>query len=162
MDWREAFISQAQSDFDLLQSLSRGNVAYAHRLHYLQMSAEKLAKAVLTAPAAKAPPEASHAVLVRMLQTLKGQPGIRRALGFDEASVFRAYIDSLLDLAGRIEQLAPALAKFTQPNPEYPWRDHGAGDIVAPCGYDFPEFDPTNPKLAKMHDLIRQLLRVYS
>lgn len=63
------------------------------------------------------------AFLVRLMQTLKGRPMVRRQLRFEDAIVFKQYIDSLLDLADRVERLAPRAAGTSQPNPEYPWGD---------------------------------------
>lgn len=160
MDWHRAFLEQARSDHAVLRRLSRLPVEDCHRLHYLQMVSEKLAKAMLTRPGGGSPPAASHAVLVRMLQVLKARPDLRRQLGFSDAASFKSYIDSLLDLAGKIEGLAPALAGFTQPNAEYPWQDPGASEVQVPARYDFPEFDPRTPRMIKIHQLIEDLLRI--
>jgi hypothetical protein len=160
VDWHEAFLEQARSDQHILDRLAHPAVEYCHRLHYLQMVAEKLAKSLLTPPGSAAAPPMSHAAFVRMLQVLKGRPEIRRQLGFDDPVCFKQYIDSLLDLAGRIEALAPAQAGLTQSNPEYPWKDPDTLEIHAPCRFDFPSFDPRAPKMAKIHQLIRILLRI--
>jgi hypothetical protein len=56
--------------------------------------------------------------------------------------------------------LAPALAGFTQPNPEYPWRDLRSNSVVVPADYPFPEFDPGDPKVQKLTELVRKLLRI--
>ncbi|GMV98801.1 MAG: hypothetical protein AMXMBFR83_31490 [Phycisphaerae bacterium] len=133
---------------------------YCHRLHYLQMVAEKLAKSMLTPPGSREAPPSSHSAFVRMLQVLKTRPEVRRQLGFEEAAQFKRYIDSLLALAARIEGLAPAQAGLIRPNPEYPWRDPPTGQIHAPARFDFPEFDPRDARLIKLHGLIRDLLRI--
>ena len=159
MLWREAFLAQARSDYAILLKLNQPTVDYSHRLHYLQMAVEKLAKGLLSDPAGTDPPEPSHAVVVRMLQVLKSRPDIRKSLGYSDAAIFKRYIDSLLGIGRQIEQLAPALAGFTQPNPEYPWRDLMFSSVLVPANYSFPEFDPGDPKVQKLTDLIRRLLR---
>ena len=118
MGWREAFLAQARSDHAIFFRLNDANVEYCHRLHYLQMACEKLAKGFLTPLSSATPPEPTHAVLVRMLQVLKTRPDVRRRLGFQDAARFRNYINSLLEVADKIEKLAPDLAGFSQPNPE--------------------------------------------
>jgi hypothetical protein len=137
VDWHDAFLEQAKSDHAILGRLAHPAVEYCHRLHYLQMTAEKLAKSLLTPPGSAAPPPTSHAVFVRMLQVLKARPEIRRQLGFDDAARFRSYINSLLDLAGRIETLAPAQAGLAHPNPEYPWKDLSTHQIQCPPALAF-------------------------
>lgn len=124
------------------------------------MVAEKLAKCLLTPPGSASPPSTSHAGFVRMLQILKARPEIRRQLGFDDAARFKRYIDSLLDVASKIEALAPALAGLTQPNPEYPWEDLNTHVIQVPARFSFPEFDPKRPKMAKIHQLVETLLHI--
>ncbi len=162
MDWHDAFLSQARSDYVILGRLADPAVEYCHRLHYLQMVAEKLAKSLLTPAGSSVPPPMSHAAFVRMLQVLKARPEIRRQLGFDDASRFKRYIDSLLDLASRIEALAPAQARLAKPNPEYPWEDLSTHQIQVPARFGFPEFDPRNPRMIKIYELIRDLLRIAS
>ena len=78
MGWHESYLTQARSEFSILRKLGRPDVEYCHRLHYLQMIAEKLAKAMLTPPGSLTPAPTSHAMFVRMLQVLKSRPEIRR------------------------------------------------------------------------------------
>lgn len=160
MTWREAFLRQARSEHQLLRRLNDPEVEYSHRLHYLQMVAEKLAKGFQCDPDAKDPPPTTHNAFVRLLQTFKGRPDLRKQLGYTDASVFRAFIDSLLGLAAQIERLAPSLAG-TQPNPEYPWVD-SSGDVIAPVDFEFPLFDPRDPKMIKMERLLDALVRIAS
>jgi hypothetical protein len=160
MGWHEAYLEQARSEHSILRRLGAPDVEYCHRLHYLQMVGEKLAKAMLTPPGSASPAPTKHTAFVRMLQVLKTRPEIRRQLGYREAGVFKGYIDSLLVLAGKIERLSPDQAGLDRPNPEYPWRDSAANQIRAPAGYDFPEFDPRDPRMIKIHRLVGKLLRI--
>lgn len=160
MGWHDAYLTQARSDHAVLRKLSGPDVDYCHRLHYMQMVTEKLAKAMLTSPGSAAPAPTSHTMLVRMLQVLKARPEIRRQLGYADASVFKAYVDSLLDLADRIQRLSPDQAGLTQPNPEYPWESMATHQVTAPADYAFPEFDPRDPKMIKIDRLVGDLLRL--
>lgn len=163
MTWREAFLLQARSDHALWDRLITWRVTTCHQLHYFQMVTEKLAKTWLTAPTATNAPATSHKAFVRMLQVLKSRPEVRKRLGYTSAAVFSGYIDSLLGLANRIEELAPALAGLSQPNPEYPWRDAGTGAIHAPAEFQFAELDrATRPQMAKLEKLVRALLDIIS
>jgi hypothetical protein len=47
MSWREAFLRQAHSDYAMVLHLNEPSVSYCHRLHFLQMAAEKLGKALM-------------------------------------------------------------------------------------------------------------------
>jgi hypothetical protein len=158
MSWREAFLRQAQSDNQVRRRLNTPEIENSHRLHYLQMVAEKLAKAGLTNPGTVDPPKASHNAFVRFLQTLKGQKNIQRQLGYKHRKAFSHFVDSLLPQAAKIERLAPQAAGTTLPNPEYPWRDPKTGAITAPADYDFPEFDPSRSEMLRIEKMIDQLL----
>lgn len=158
MSWRNAFMDQARSDGDILAVLTEANAAYCHRLHYLQMSAEKISKALLTDEHDTHPPESIHSAFVKCLQTIKVQPHFARHCGYPDKSQFKRFIDSLLPLARQIEKLAPSSAGRTHPNPEYPWQDAN-GLVRVPCEYDFPEFAPSSAQMIKITRLLDQLLK---
>ncbi|MGA6980922.1 MAG: hypothetical protein WCC95_04355 [Candidatus Sulfotelmatobacter sp.] len=46
-DWARAYAKQALSDLDAREKLESAGVHKCHRLHFLQMAAEKLCKAYL-------------------------------------------------------------------------------------------------------------------
>jgi hypothetical protein len=160
MDWRDAFFVQAQSDYRVLKVLNQRRLEACHQLHYLQMTAEKLAKGFLARPGDTQPPPTVHSAFVRMLQVLKGRPDVRRRLGYARADVFTAYIDSLLPLAHKIERLAPALAGLRQPNPEYPWQSRPEAPVIAPARFGFPDFMPTSVLMARLFNLLSSLLDI--
>lgn len=163
MSWRSAFFHQAASDRAIGKMLNRQRAPYCHQLHYLQMAAEKLAKAYLSTFDATTPPPATHGVIVRLLQVIKQRPDVRRRLGYEnQANLFNKFIDSLLPLAHRIEQLAPSVAMIHTPNPEYPWLDRSIGQVLAPVDYHFPDLRPADPAMRKMAILIDGLLRVFT
>jgi hypothetical protein len=124
------------------------------------MVTEKLAKALLTKPGSDTPAPPSHVLFVRTLQLLKWRPDVWRSLGYTRAEGFRRYIDSLLDLARKIERLSPDQAGFGQPNPGYPWRDPAKNQVLAPVEYEFAEFDLRDVKMMKIDRLIQDLLRL--
>jgi len=160
MDWREAFFCQARSENKIMTLLNARGVEYSHQLHYIQMVTEKLAKGFLAKAGRAEWQQTSHAAFVTMLRTIKGRPDVRTQLGYKDSQSFNRYIDSLLPLADKIEKLAPALAGTTRPNPEYPWKDRGSSDVLVPAGFAFPEFDPSDPVMVKLMNLIRQLLHI--
>jgi hypothetical protein len=160
MSWRSAFLAQARSDNAVRKLLNRERVEYAHQLHYLQMVAEKLAKGFMTPESAADPPDFSHGAIVRFLQILKGRPEMRRQLGYADRATFRSFINSLLPFVESVERLAPSHAGKTQPNPEYPWQPTPADEVVVPCEFDFPAFNPTDPKIIKFTELLESLLRI--
>jgi hypothetical protein len=159
LSWRSAFFAQAASDNAVRVQLNASSVAYSHRLHYLQMVTEKLSRGYAISPRASAPPARTHKAFVRFLQSLKSVEHVQRSLGFDDVARFRMYIDSLLDLADRIERLAPNFAGYVAPNPEYPWWNPSTGEVFAPCESPFELFDPTSPKMVKLERIIDALLR---
>ncbi|MFB3890848.1 MAG: hypothetical protein ACE15C_02365 [Phycisphaerae bacterium] len=158
MGWHEAYLVQARSEYAVLKKLGDLNVEYSHRLHYLQMLTEKLSKAMQTPPGKRAPAPMTHVMFVQMLQALINWPEMRRRLGYDRPSVFREYTRSLLDVARSIERLSPDIAGLTQPNPEYPWEDRGANRVWAPAEFDFQQFDPKAPRMAKIAKLVDDLI----
>jgi hypothetical protein len=159
MTWRSAFLSQAQSDNAVRKVLNRANAPYCHQLHFLQMSAEKLAKGWMASANSNRAPEPTLAAIVRCMQVIKGRPDTRRQLGYSHYESFAAFIDSLLPFADRIERLAPRF-DTNEPNPEYPWRPTRSDDVIAPCEYNFDEFNPDRPQVIKFVDLLESLLKI--
>lgn len=47
-DWRSSYLTQAKADYAIFRLLEKENSPLCHRLHYLQMTTEKLAKGLLT------------------------------------------------------------------------------------------------------------------
>lgn len=155
MSWKEGYLQQAKSDYETYRILTANKVKICHRLHYLQMASEKLAKSFMCRGSQR-PTRLTHYVLVRFLQTTKKQPGISRLMN-DNQSVYCSYIDGLLEIAKRVEDLAPSGGDFCKLNPEYPWED-AFGVVQIPAKYDFHEFRPTD--LVKLQTLIDNLFRI--
>ena len=133
--WDRAFLEQARSDWDAREIVRSKPCAACHELHYLQMAAEKLGKAVLLRSGT--PPDevnSTHKTFVRFLKVAPRHPGLQEASG-KSARQLREYVATLSPIADQIERLAPALAQ-SGPNAEYPWRTP-SGAIVAPASYEF-------------------------
>jgi hypothetical protein len=157
MNWRDGYLRQAESDYRIYSDLNQRRAPLCHRLHYLQMASEKLAKSFLCHKRHK-PYRKTHYALARFLKSTKRHPAIPRLLGYGNYHLaYAAYIDSLLNVAERFENLAPVGGNYDKLNPEYPWQD-GFGKIQVPVDYPFTEFAVTD--FAKMQNLITSLLRI--
>lgn len=160
MSWKEAFLLQAESDYQvfLFFNRSRTPIPICQQLHYLQMSTEKLAKA-LSCPAGNKPPKTTHAALGRFLRISKGWPELRRSLGYgSDYNAFVSYIDSVLPLAEKIEALAPVGNRLDMPNAEYPWINT-ENKIIAPVEYRFKDIWEDVAGINKLKTLIANLFR---
>jgi hypothetical protein len=157
MTWRDAYLRQAQSDYEIYSYLNGHRAATCHRLHYLQMASEKLAKSFLCSGNQK-PYKKTHYALVRFLKTTKRHPNVSRLLGYcSNHPAYCAYVDGLMDTAKRVEDLAPVGGNHDKLNPEYPWWDCSRA-IQVPADYAFTEFPVTD--LAKMQTLLTSLFRI--
>lgn len=159
MTWAEAFRRQAASDYQVFKQFSAAGsrVAVCHRLHFLQMATEKLAKSFLVGDSSE-PPRQTHQALVTFLRVVSSRPEIRVRLKFgNDPKQFRAYINKLVPLAARIEDLAPAGGKTGRSNPEYPWLN-SQQQVVCPADYRFPEFAPN--EITRVAAFTESLLRI--
>jgi hypothetical protein len=159
MTWAEAFLLQACSDYAIFKSLSQSPATpECHRLHYLQMATEKLAKhhACL---GTNGPPKKTHAALVSLLRQIPNMPQMRQMMGYSRnPGGFTAYIKSLLPVATLIEELAPVGGELHRLNAEYPWED-GKGTLLCPHAYSYPEFRKMQPQFLKFLKLMDQLFQ---
>ncbi len=137
-DWACAYARQGASDFQVYNELARGHIPVCHRLHYLQMACEKLAKARLFLD--KSVPEAalrtSHIALVKFVDAYYSSPQLRQAYREKNAQL-TGVRKKVRNIAREIEKLAPAVDQVRSPsNAEYPW-ESGAR-LIVPCDYDYP------------------------
>lgn len=134
--WAEAYLEQARSDWEAYQLIVGSACVDCHGLHYLQMTAEKLGKAVLLRSGGDlGHVVTTHKAFVRFLQVASRNPGLRRSLEIN-ARQLQEYVKEILPVADQIERLAPALAN-NGPNAEYPW-EMPSRQVVAPAAYIFP------------------------
>lgn len=160
MDERQrAFWDQASSDHAMFRLLSEHDQPVCHKLHFLQMCAEKLAKAYFFGTLT--PPDLdSHAVIVKFLRAIASGSEIRKAFGIDPRRAFKAHVESMLPLAEALERLAPALAG-DGPNPEYPWPRHNP--VIAPVNHSFALWQMLQtPKGRRFLQFLDQLLNTFS
>ena len=149
MDWRTAYLTQAKSDYDMLLKLIREEAPLCHRLHYLQMTTEKMAKGFLTQRGGSRYPK-THDAFRRFVQITGGRPEFRAASHYKQAGPFSAYIMSLHNIAQKVENLSPEGGDH--PNPEYPWEEKGT--ILLPTEYTFDDLALENPKMVKLLQFI--------
>lgn len=159
MNWRDAFFVQAWSDYQIFLKLNTPQCPMCHKLHYLQMTTEKLAKGFLCHfSGGDAPAKKTHIVFSQFLKVSKSRKSFKEQLGYSGNSMaYNSYVDSLMPLAEKIEKLAPIGRNFDQVNPEYPWKDH-EGNIRCPAKYNFPSFDHNG--LGDIYRLISRLFYV--
>lgn len=151
------YLEQARSDFRVYGALDGQSAC--HRLHYLQMCAEKLGKAYFWRTGR--PPKRSHAYFVKFLRAIASRDEVGKALGIGPSDHWEACIRELLPLASALENLAPDLAG-DGPNPEYPWPP--LRPMNAPVSYDFPlwrEFRQPRGRGHKFLDILQRILDTF-
>lgn len=137
----EAFLAQAISDFrvfELLLQQNRDEVPGCHPGHFLQMSMEKLAKAALQR--AGHDPGNTHEAFSLLRYHLKRRD-VARALGYQNFSTFRDFLDRSTALFQHVEALHPDVPRNAGgPNVEYPWEARDASLLLswqAPADQEF-------------------------
>jgi hypothetical protein len=143
-EWSNAYAHQAKADLMTYQALEglRSEAVFGwsipacHKLQFLQMACEKLAKAHLctrgTAPASL---QGSHAYISKTLPVVIRQEMIAVNLRGNSA---KNLVSAASRLAQEIELLAPSVRRAGQrpDNCEYPWED-AHGRIHAPLSWSF-------------------------
>jgi hypothetical protein len=159
-DWASAYAKQALSDLDAREKLESRGADKCHRLHFLQMAAEKLCKAYLTASNGHNKIRKTHAYIERNLPIIARN--FYRAA--NNAGIPAWEISEIRKIARQVEVLAPACddGGTRQDNSEYPWED-AQGDVRVPSEYNFPNLDdgPTNKAIVKLIRLIRTAADAY-
>ncbi|MFQ5633441.1 MAG: hypothetical protein ACE5I1_32135 [bacterium] len=157
--WANAFLQQAQSDWQMWQHIRDQKLPACHALHYLQMTSEKLGKAFLIAGGNITPQKAaaSHVAFTRFLQVASRNPALQKLLHMTPKQL-RAHIKSMLPIAESIERLTPSLAKGG-PNVEYPWESPDKS-IQIPVNYTFPAIlkfrESPGMNLLKMVNIVQE------
>jgi hypothetical protein len=154
--WASAYLEQARSDWDARKLITENACAACHELHYLQMTTEKLGKAVLLRSGVNLDNvNTTHKTFVRFLRVAARNPSLRQAFQFNVRQL-QTYVKEVLPVADQIERLAPALA-HDGPNAEYPW-ETPSGEVKVPASYAFPVTEelkgPQGRKLLKLVDFI--------
>lgn len=152
-DWARGYAKQALSDLDVREVLAHENVAKCHRLHFLQMAAEKTCKAYLTMANGHENVRKTHAYVVRNLPIIARQ---FYSLSNNNNDISRWEMSEIKRLAHEIEVLAPACDQgdARKDNSEYPWRDE-KGKVRTPCEYNFPKINDGDRTIIRLIRLIR-------
>jgi len=162
--WARGYAHQALSDLRARETLVNARAEKCHRLHFLQMAAEKVCKAHLLA-AARGPDSVreirrSHAYIAGPLPQIA-----RHFYGKlnDNNEISRWEISEIKRLAREIQLLAPACKEgdVREDNSEYPW-EGAKGDICIPCEYSFPNLDDGNRAIIRLINLIRAAAATFS
>ncbi len=146
IDWRRAYFIQATSDYKVLLLMLRSeDVNLCHKLHYLQMATEKMAKGFLTRQNGSMFPK-THDALVGFMRQARLNAALQGICGIGDKKSYIAYIQALSPLAQTIEDLSPEGTPHA--NPEYPWEV--GGKIEIPSEFDFPSINLSEIKMQKM------------
>lgn len=159
-DWARSYARQALSDLGAREVLVLGKAEKCHRLHFLQMAAEKTCKAHLTIANGHESVRRSHAYVKRNL------PIVARhvyAMMNDDSRITAWEMSEVRRLAREIELLAPACddGDVRRDNSEYPWED-GKGNVCTPCEYSFPNIDDGSRGIIRLIRLMRTACEAYS
>lgn len=156
--WANAYLEQARSDWETREVVSENGCGVCHELHYLQMAAEKLGKAVLLRSGNPLDSvKKTHKTFVRFLKVASKNPSLRQTFGYN-AHQLQAYVKGIEPIADQIERLAPALSG-EGPNAEYPW-ETPRKEVVAPVSHTFPIMgDLRRPQGRKLLKLVSVIIR---
>lgn len=159
-DWARGYAKQALSDLRAREALVQTNAERCHRLHFLQMAAEKTCKAHLSKANRRDKVRKSHACVERILPIIARQ---FYAVMNNNNQIARWEISQIRHLAHEIEVLAPACddGDVRRDNSEYPWEDR-KGEIRIPCEYGFPNIDDGARTIIRLIRLIRTASESYS
>jgi hypothetical protein len=157
-DWARGYAKQSLSDLDAREALVRARIVKCHRLHFLQMAAEKACKAYLIAGGKKV--KKRHDVVEKYL------PQLARhfySLENQNNNIAQWELSQIKALAREIEALAPACdhGDSRRDNSEYPW-ENAQRRVVVPCEYSFARIDDGNRTIVRLIRLIRRAAESYS
>jgi len=137
--WADAYARQARSDWDVYCVLAgNADIPICHRLHYLQMGCEKIAKAYRwrDTSAGEHGLTHEHVAFSKFIQSFLGSPTMRKDYE-GRGEQLRNISKLCRNLAREVEKLAPAVDRANSPeNAEYPWAQ--GGQVIVPCEYEYP------------------------
>ena len=158
-EWARAYALQALSDLRAREVLVKAGTEKCHRLHYLQMAAEKTCKAHLTSANGHDSVRKTHAYVQTVLPTIA-----RHFYSTNEESKLQGWqLEQIKRLAREIEVIAPACdaGDVREDNSEYPWLD-SQGRVETPCRYKFPNIDDGDKGIVHLIKVIRSAAEVYA
>lgn len=156
--WARAFALQSIADLDTRDILSSTTSPKCHRLHFLQMSAEKLCKAFLIQANGLDHLTFKHCVIAKILPVVLR--GVLISKGQTRAKI-ESQSQTIRHLSLQIELLSPSCpsAGTSLSNVEYPWLDNGR--IFTPSTYSFPNLADESRSLISMTKLMRSAAETY-
>ena len=144
-EWADAFARQARSDMAVYELLALMNeVERCHKLHYLQMACEKIAKAYRLRDMGMTieETESSHKAFSKFIEGHLKSPDVKKQYAGKKELLLHTERFAR-KLAEDIEKLAPAIDREATPqNAEYPWED--SEKIICPCDHDFSRLSRLN------------------
>jgi len=157
-EWAKAYAQQSASDFLVYEELSAHsaalNIDQCHRLHYLQMALEKIAKAYefRDRETSEDKLRGSHVAFSKFIGAYLASPRVKEEYRGRDAQLTR-FTQSARNLAREIEKLAPAVDRKQSPqNAEYPWE--WDDKVEVPCHYKYPNLsslqEPAGLNLLKL------------
>ncbi len=157
-DWARAYAKQALSDLDAREKLAIAGAHKCHRLHFLQMAAEKVCKAYLTTNNGHGNVRKTHAYVAKQLPLIAST---FYSSGGNRIAVWE--VSEIKRLAHEIQVLAPACddGNVRLDNCEYPWEDAG-GNVQVPSEYNFPKLDDGSRTIVRLIRLIRTASESYT
>ena len=159
-DWARSFALQALSDLDTRDLLARLNAGKCHRLHFLQMAAEKTCKAHLIVASGYRNVKKSHAYVESVLPIIARQ---FYSMANDKNKMAKWEMEKIKNLSREIELLSPACDEGDArgDNSEYPWLD-AQGNVQVPCQYKFSGIDDGSRDINRLIKLIRAASESYA
>ena len=162
-NWARAYARQALSDLRVRETLvaaRAGQVDRCHQLHFLQMAAEKVCKAHLSAANGNRDVKRTHAYVAKILPIL-AKAFYTRLDG--QGSLTSWQSGQIRRLAEEIELLAPACNadEARNDNSEYPWLD-AKGIVQIPCEYKFGNIDDRDKGVVLTIRLLRAAATAYA
>jgi len=157
-EWASAFAAQALSDLDAREILLAGGADKCHRLHFLQMSAEKVCKAHLMTENGYEAVRRVHSYVESVLPVIA-----RHFSSLAQGSDYQTWqLRAIAKFARDIELLAPACDEGeTRPdNSEYPWLD-STDRVQTPCQYKFSHIDDGDRIVVTIIQLLRVAAKEY-
>jgi hypothetical protein len=158
--WASAYARQALSDLATRELLASTGAHKCHRLHFLQMAAEKVCKAYLASRNGHENVRKTHAYVEKNLPLIARMTYTNLN---DENQIHEWQISAIRRISREIELLAPACddGGTRQDNSEYPWLD-GGGKVTVPCEYNFPNLDDGSNVIVSLIKLLRAAARSYT
>ena len=141
------------SDLDAREILAGSDAPKCHRLHFLQMAAEKVCKAYLTTSNGHSNVRKTHAYVAKNLPIIARvfYSSNRNQIARWEMSEIRR--NWLMKLKSWCQLATMVMSRLD--NSEYPWQD-GSGNVRIPSEFNFPNIDDGSRAIIRLIKLIQR------